>query len=416
MNDEVRTMTEREKDDLHEAEMKRKAREPYLDKVRGCLIGGAAGDALGYPVEFLNENEIRRRYGKKGITAYVKDSKSGKALISDDTQMTLFTANGLLVGDTRGCLRGLQGSPAAYVMNAYMDWYTTQDVLSIDKRDKEEKSSSWLMEIPEMYVRRVPGNTCLSALRQLKHNGAYSFDDIYNKRNDSKGNGGLMRVAPLALDHNGSSVLDGLDKDGADIARITHCHSLGYMPAAFLTHVINRIVYPQQDMSLEEIIKEAKETILRIYKDDENVAKLISIVNLAMKLAGNRDKDVFNINRIGEGWVAEETLGIALYCALRYRDDFSGGIIAAVNHDGDSDTTAAVAGNILGALCGYASIEQKWKDDLELSDIILEIADDLCYGCVMEEYSTYMDPVWIGKYIHHKWFADKQEYKIFSRG
>lgn len=75
-----------------------------IDKYRGCLIGGAAGDALGYAVEFLDEAAILKRYGEKGITEY--DLVNGVALISDDTQMTLFTANGLLLGKTRGMIRG----------------------------------------------------------------------------------------------------------------------------------------------------------------------------------------------------------------------------------------------------------------------------------------------------------------------
>ena len=65
------------------------------DKFRGCLIGGAIGDALGYAVEFLQISRIRQKYGDNGITSY--ELKNGIAEISDDTQMTLFTANGLLI-------------------------------------------------------------------------------------------------------------------------------------------------------------------------------------------------------------------------------------------------------------------------------------------------------------------------------
>ncbi len=83
--------------------------EVHLDAIRGCIFGGAVGDALGYPVEFLQKSQIFRKYGESGITAYEKDTAKGKALISDDTQMSLFTANGLLIGDTRGAMRGIQG-------------------------------------------------------------------------------------------------------------------------------------------------------------------------------------------------------------------------------------------------------------------------------------------------------------------
>ena len=84
------------------------------DQVRGCLFGGAVGDALGYPVEFLDEEEIFYKYGPEGIRQYHLDRTSGKALISDDTQMSLFTASGLLVGDTRGCMRGIRTWPRSY--------------------------------------------------------------------------------------------------------------------------------------------------------------------------------------------------------------------------------------------------------------------------------------------------------------
>lgn len=77
-----------------------------LDKYRGCLVGGAAGDALGYPVEFLTEQAILARYGQEGITGY--ELKNGTAEISDDTQMTLFTATGLLLATTRRMTRGIR--------------------------------------------------------------------------------------------------------------------------------------------------------------------------------------------------------------------------------------------------------------------------------------------------------------------
>lgn len=99
-----------------------------LDRVRGCLFGGAAGDALGYPVEFMSEAQIRARFGRAGISAYMFDSSTGKALISDDTQMTLFTATGILVGNTRGNLRGIMGPLWSYAALHYEDWILTQEL------------------------------------------------------------------------------------------------------------------------------------------------------------------------------------------------------------------------------------------------------------------------------------------------
>ena len=70
------------------------------DRIRGSLIGGAVGDALGYPVEFMGGEQIVHHFGKRGITRFSL-AHNNKAVVSDDTQMTLFTANGLL------CVPGL---------------------------------------------------------------------------------------------------------------------------------------------------------------------------------------------------------------------------------------------------------------------------------------------------------------------
>lgn len=149
-----------------------KASEKNLDKIRGALIGGAIGDALGYPVEFLTLDMIVGKYGEQGITAYVFDRASGKALISDDTQMTLFTANGILFGETRGRMRGIGASPHDYVAMAYQDWLTTQyadyQTGSQTKRYDCGRGVSWLLDVPALYSRRAPGNTCISALSEAR--------------------------------------------------------------------------------------------------------------------------------------------------------------------------------------------------------------------------------------------------------
>lgn len=156
-------------------------------------------------------------------------------------------------------------------------------------------------------------------------------------------------------------------------------------------------------MTLPEIIDEAVETTRRLFAGTDYLDDLCAIIDKAVRLAANHDTDRSNIRQLGGGWVAEETLAIAIYCALRYEHDFSAGIIAVVNHDGDSDSTGAVTGNILGAINGYDSIKAKWKNHLELMDVLLEMSDDLCQGCLMSEYDTYYDPDWSRKYIDIRW-------------
>ena len=173
------------------------------------------------------------------------------------------------------------------------------------------------------------------------------------------------------------------------------------MPSALLAHILNHYIYRRHSRaSLKEVILDALDTIQEMFIGEQYLTDLTNIVLKAVELSENDAPDLENIHRLGEGWVAEETLGISLYCALRHSDDFSAGVIAAVNHKGDSDSTGAVTGNILGAMLGYDSIEDKWKKDLELSDVILETADDLCHGCLMDEYSHYYDQDWEAKYMY----------------
>ena len=122
-------------------------------------------------------------------------------------------------------------------------------------------------------------------------------------------------------------------------------------------------------------------------------------MNKAVLLSHDDLNDLDAIHALGEGWVADEALAIAVYCALKYPNDFDNAIIASVNHKGDSDSTGAIAGNIVGASVGLEGIPKKYIDNLELRDVIMEIADDLYNDCKISEYGNYSDDVWESKYI-----------------
>lgn len=373
------------------------------DKIRGSLIGGAAGDALGYPVEFSSYEGIVRKYGKQGITSYEKNPETGLAELSDDTQMTLFTATGLMLGKTRGCLRGIMGPLESYCACAYTTWYKMQTGKPLDGYEY-----SWLRDVPEMGMNRAPGNTCMSVLGSWKDGPGQGIAN-----NHSKGCGGIMRVAPVALYLNRAPIGKGdikrIDSLGAAVAALTHGHPLGYMPAAALVHIINRIVY--SDMNVKEAVTDAISGMEELYRGKPYIDDMTDLMKRALELAGNSNGDYENIRLLGEGWVAEETLAIAIYCAVRYQDDFSKALVAAVNHGGDSDSTGAVTGNIAGAYLGYELMDEKWKKDLECSDVILEIADDLYNDCPMSDEYDYgterWSEAWSRKYIENHAYTEE---------
>ena len=370
--------------------------ETLNDKIRGSLLGGAVGDALGYPVEFLSWRSIQTCYGSEGIKNHSLDMDTGVAQISDDTQMTLFTANGILFRETRGKLRGIAAPPSCCIYDSYRDWLLTQT-----GQHRGEDNYSWLLDIPELYSSRAPGGTCLSALK------SGTRGTIGNPVNESKGCGGIMRVAPVGLFYGSHTYMgrEEIDQIGAEAAAITHGHSLGYIPAAVLTHIVNVAVYGgcSRGETLLDAVEDAMDTAAKLFDQDRHWPELRALVDQAEALAGNDAADAENIHTLGGGWVAEETLAISIYCALRYSNNFSKGIIAAVNHSGDSDSTGAVTGNILGAWLGCAAIEDKWTCNLELRNIILEMADDLCYGCPLDPYHYDRDPRWLRKYVEGRY-------------
>ena len=367
-----------------------------LDRFRGCLIGGAAGDALGYAVEFWGEGSIFAEYGENGITEYALDHYSGKAIISDDTQMTMFTANGVLLAITRNKLNGADEKPRHAVAEAYGEWLETQTTA---RRSGRGSRACWLMDVPELYSPRAPGNTCLSALRMAAHEGPHE-DYFKANRNLSKGCGGVMRAAPGALYADPNAVpIEELDLEAAQFAAITHGNPLGYMPAAVLSHIVSRIIFPQGErLPLKAIVEDSLDALKREFSDGESVAFLTGLIQNAIDLSENGEEDLQNIHRLGEGWVGDEALAIAVYCALRHEHDFSAGLIASVNHRGDSDSTGAILGNILGALHGYEGLDAKWKRDLELHDTILELADDLYAACSASGPDLFDTEEWKRKY------------------
>ena len=312
--------------------------------------------------------------------------------------MTLFTANGLLLyGETQNLHQRIDKPLRQYVAIAYLDWLYTQEEGHATKL--LPGGISWLNDVKGLYHRRSPGGTWLRALRLQSSAPGNSPDYINAELNESKGCGGIMRVAPMGLMN--WHDIRALDYEDAQLTAITHGHSLGYMPSAVLVHIINRLVFPGEEaQSLKSIIVEARDTVSELFKGDLFLTKLCSIINRAIELAENStESDLENIHKLGEGWVAEETLGISLYCALRYQNDFSAGVIASVNHKGDSDSTGAIAGNIAGASLGLRAIPKKYLEALERKDVILELADDLDNDCQMEEYGDDQDPVWIAKYV-----------------
>lgn len=363
------------------------------DRYRGCLVGGALGDALGFPVEFLSLDDIRSKYGPDGISGL--QTRGGCALISDDTQMSMFTAYSIPFMITRQFTYGIAARPSDYAFAFYREWMCMQRYLNPDDIGEPR---TWLYRIPELRSRRAPGMTCISDICGHKHAAKRDVP-----RNDSKGCGGVMRTAALGLNpfHEAFSV-DNLRRSiwlGADNAASTHGNVMGWVPAAMLSGMINCIVCG--DMGLRDAILTtyliARDELLPHMADVDDMGhRLLQAYDLARSEEGS-DADL--IAGLGEGWVADEALAMAVFACARHPDDIMGTLVCAVNHDGDSDSVGAIAGNLMGAMMGYRRIcEQIDVSRIECLDVLLRLADDVWMGYVDEDDEGHEE--WIRKYVY----------------
>ncbi len=322
-------------------------------RYRGSLLAGAMGDALGYPVEFKTWRDIVHTYGEMGTTEI-------GPVVTDDTQMTLFTAEGMLLGRKNG-----MPMPAC-VYQSYLDWYWTQRPRS---KGGAFRRQSMLLQEEKLHYRRAPGNTCLSAL----HSGEMGTVD--EPINHSKGCGGVMRAAPCGMLRM-LAIPDAQDAyaiQGAQAAAITHGDVMGYVPAAMLADIVHMICL-EDGRGLAQIIRDGLLRVNRLFGEH---AAFNAMMEKAMDLAQEDVPVRSAISSLGEGWVGDEALAIAVYCVLKFPDDIEKCLLSAVNHSGDSDSTGAIAGNILGAWLGEDALPQKWLDKLEMRELITHMADAL---------------------------------------
>lgn len=326
-------------------------------RFRACLLGGAVGDALGGAVEFMSLEAIRSRFGPGGIRDYAA-AYGREGAITDDTQMTLFTAEGLIRGLVRERNKGIT-SFSSVTAAAYQRWLLTQGDSNHAGLDPLDPEPGWLYTVKELHSQRAPGITCLSALRNASEFGVPAT-------NDSKGCGGVMRVAPVGLFVD--TVQDSF-KLGCELAALTHGHPTGWLAGGAFAGMITAL---RQGVSLPEATNVALDCLGQQPAHQETTAAL----RLAIELSVVGGDPHAAISRLGEGWIAEEALAIAVYCALG-APNFEEGVVLAVNHSGDSDSTGAIAGNLLGLVGGEQCLPQQWLDGLELRQVITELADDL---------------------------------------
>lgn len=336
-------------------------------RLLGCLLGGAVGDAFGYAVEFDTFESIRERHGPDGLREPVL--RAGRLVVSDDTQMTLFTLEGLLRARDAG-----SRDARPFLREAYLDWWLTQQPGPASRWPFEPRGR--LALVPVLQVSRAPGMTCLAALR------AGGSGSLAQPPNDSKGCGTVMRSAPFGFGVLGDGAAErpeAVAALAAEAGAITHGHPEAHASAAAFAVAVRALFgamagpgVGREGALLEAALHDARREAAA-WAHAPRTGDLLEMAGaLALQDPGSAQEMARRVAVLGEGWVAEEALAIGALAAMA-GEDFADVMRIAANHDGDSDSTASVAGQLRGAACGAAGLPHAWVEKLDVLEPMLEL-------------------------------------------
>lgn len=337
-----------------------------LGRFTGCMLGGAAGDALGYLIEYADLKTIHKKYGPYGLRTVLKLEANGKrGIISDDTQMALFTADGMLWAQHDGL------SPEEGLYRAYMRWYYTQTERIIrpdqagwmKKQSHEEDLKYDMMGNPLLFARRAPGKSCLIAL-------ASGTQFTKEKKANACKSSTALRTAPIGLFYAGD--VDKAFAVGCQAALLTHGNETAYLAAGTLSAIISQLAD-------EKPLGQALTTAFGRLQQEEGGIALWKTLQTAVDEAMSDRNPVRSMKKLGLGWNADEALALSLYCVMK-SPSLKDAVIMACNQDGDSDTCGAVSGYIAGAIYGEKSVPKNWLAHMECLDLLHTMAERL-YTC-----------------------------------
>lgn len=348
------------------------------DRWLGCVVGGAVGDAIGAPVEFESLASIQRLAGADRLMTW----PPGAGAVTDDTQMTLFTLEGLIRASVSERL-GKPVDPVQAIYRAYLRWLDTQEA-----PHRAASHDGWLVREEVLHHQRAPGSTCLSALRSGR------MGTPANQLNNSKGCGGVMRAAPCGLMTGDPARAFDL---GCASAAVTHGHPSGWYPAGVLAAAV---CAARRGTPLPDAVDAARGLLEGRPGAEETARALEAAVRAAER---GRQLAPEDLEMLGGGWVGEEALAIAVACALAaHRGAGSltpaAAVLLAASHSGDSDSTAAIAGNLLGAALGTAGFPDEWFRALDVRPIVEQLVTDAYAEWAAGQAGEPVDEGWRRRY------------------
>ena len=356
------------------------------DKNRGVLLGLAVGDAMGHTVDRRSLDEIRNDYGPNGLLGY--DLVNGYADITSYTQLAAFTANGLLLGLTRGQSKGWISKLMRYITMAIREWSRSQTF------SLPEKNYCWLSRVPEMKRKFCMDNRMLDALSKEK------LGSLEEPQYRSNHPGALTTAVAIALLRKELELTqEETDRLGAETVALTHGDPEAFLSAAALTHLLSMLLQ-DENAPIEELVHQTIHSVqLQFGSEYGHCGKIWELLQLALTLATSTNVTAMEAMQTLGCRSAAEVLAGAVYTFATCNRDFDTAMITAVNHSGRSSAVGAIAGAMLGALLQNEDLPEFYLESLEASQPLTELADDLSAGFSEMVGKSLFDMDWDRKYL-----------------
>lgn len=354
---------------------------------RGCLLGMAAGDAMGFAVDGRSRQEIRHNYGPNGLLGY--DLVNGYADVTSYTQLAAFTANGLLLGLSRGQMLGKMAPFIKYVGLSSQEWAACQLGYT-----SGGKTYCWLTRKDELRHRRCMDTRMLDTLGRkrlgMPETPISNFD----------GPGGLTTAIGVGLFfHRDRTDQQEIDLLGAESVALTHGNPTAFLSGAALAHIISRLL-AEPRLPLRTAVLEAAESLKEQFGHQYPQAyEVATLLRRAVTYGDSPNLDPMEVMEHLRCFDAAQVLAGAVYTCLACDGDFDRAMILAVNHSGRSAAVGAIAGAILGLKLGEPGLPEFYLECLEPAEVLRELADDLYTGCPMVRGNKLFDLDWDYKYL-----------------
>lgn len=355
---------------------------------RGCLLGMAVGDAMGYTVDNRSWQEIQEDYGPNGLLGY--DLVNGYADVTSYTQLAAFTCNGLLFGLTRGQMLGKMAPFIKYIALSSREWAASQRSWG-----RPSRNYCWLLRRQELCRRYCMDTRMLDTLSRE------TLGTLETPVNNFSSPGGLTSAIGVGLFFDEDRMdQQEIDRLGAEAVALTHGSPTAFLSGAVLAHLMSRLL-EKPKASLKALAIEAVEAMKNQFGHQYSQAyEIATLVRHAITYAESpnlRGGEV--MERLGCDSAAQVLAG-AVYACLASRGDFDAAMILAVNHSGRSAAVGAIVGAVLGIRLGEEALPDFYIECLEPAETLRELADDLYTGCPMEKGNKLFDLDWDYKYLH----------------